>query len=53
MLKNYRTYICAALLGITTAAHALGYISDQQFLSISGFLGAGGLGFLRASLPAK
>jgi hypothetical protein len=51
MLKNYKTYIVAVLLAVLTGAHALGYVTDEQYNIAAGFLGAGGLAALRSAIP--
>lgn len=50
MLTGKKTYIFATLLGIATAAYALGWIDQILFEAIAGFLGAGGLAGLRAAI---
>lgn len=50
MLKNYRTYLCAAGIGIATALHALGFLNDSLFQTISALCAAGGLAGLRSAV---
>lgn len=50
MLSGYRTYIIAALIGIATVAHQIGYIDAVTYQTILGILGAGGLATLRSSI---
>jgi len=47
-LKGKKTYIVAALIGIATAAQALGYITAEQYQVIIALLGGTGLATLRA-----
>ena len=49
-LKGRKTYILAALAGLTTAAHMLGMIDVELYTTIMGFLGAGGLATLRMGM---
>jgi len=50
VLKGKKTYIIAALVGLATAIHQLGYIDTGMYQAILGFLGAGGLATLRAGV---
>ena len=49
-MSGYKTYAIAALIGVVTVAHQLGYIDDNLRDTILGFLGAGGLATLRAGI---
>lgn len=51
MLKGYKTYIMAGIMGVTTAVHHLGYIDGAMYSSILGLTGAGGLAALRDGMP--
>jgi len=44
---GYKTYIIAALVGVATVMHQLGYVDADTYTTILGFLGAGGLAALR------
>lgn len=46
-LSGYKTYLCAAAIGIGGALRALGVIDSETFQTIAGFCGAGGLAALR------
>jgi len=48
-LQGYRTYIIAALIGLVTVGHQLGYIDSTTYQTLLGVLGAGGLATLRAA----
>jgi len=50
LTDGHKTYICAALLGLVTAAHALGWINDEVCQALSGMCVAGGLAALRAGV---
>lgn len=50
MLSGKKTYITAVLIGVTAAAHALGYITDGQANSLIGLLTGAGLAALRNSI---
>lgn len=52
MSSGYNTYIVAALIGIVSTLHALGYITDEAFTTILGLLNGGGLLFLRAGMKS-
>ena len=49
VLQGYRTYIIAALIGLGTVGHQLGYIDSTTYQTLLGVLGAGGLATLRAA----
>lgn len=49
VLQGYRTYIIAALIGLLTVGHQLGYIDSTTYQTLLGVLGAGGLATLRAA----
>lgn len=49
-MSGYKTYIVAGLIGLTTAAKALGWIDDTVYQVVLGLLGAGGLAALRAGV---
>ena len=49
VLQGYRTYIIAALIGLVTVGHQLGYIDSTTYQTLLGVLGAGGLATLRAA----
>ena len=53
VLKGKRTYIIAALVGVATAVHHLGFIDTALYQAILGFLGAGGLATLRAGVSGR
>lgn len=46
-INGYKTYICAALLALTTFARSVGWIDDSQFQTVMSILGALGLASLR------
>jgi len=48
-LQGYRTYIIAAMIGLVTVGHHLGYIDSITYQTLLGVLGAGGLVTLRAA----
>jgi len=50
MLKNYRTYIFATLIGLLSAARFLGYVDDDTFVTLLGLLNGGGLAALRSAI---
>ena len=50
MLKGYKTYICAGLIGLASAAYFLGYLDAAQYTAALGLLGGGGLAALRAGV---
>jgi hypothetical protein len=50
MLKGYKTYICAVLLGIIVVLEKLGYMSADMVGMLIPLLGAGGLASLRHSV---
>jgi hypothetical protein len=50
MLKGYRTYIIALILGLVNAAVYLGWITVDQLEQINVILVALGLGALRAGV---
>ena len=37
-LNGWKTYVCAALIGIVAAAHALGYVTDELKVQLDSFL---------------
>lgn len=49
-LNNKKTYIVAFLIGVATVAVQLGFIDDEMYKMILGFLNAGGLAALRAGV---
>lgn len=50
MLQGYKTYICAALIGLSAAVHFLGYIDDATYQTLVGILAGGGLAALRSGV---
>lgn len=52
-LAGNRTYLCAGLLGVATAAHALGFIDASTYQTLAGLLGAGALMALRAGVTTE
>lgn len=50
MLKGYKTYICAAVAALATAAHYLGYITAEQYQTVLALTGAGAAMSLRSAL---
>lgn len=50
MLKGYRTYACAAGIGVAAALHYLGILNDSAYQTITLMLAGGGLAALRASV---
>lgn len=48
MLAGKKTYIIAAIAGLVTVAHSLGYIDDSTWQFLLGLLNAGGLATLGA-----
>ena len=52
LLGGKKTYLIAAAVGLVTAAQAWGWLDDQAYTMILGFLGAGGLATLRAGVSA-
>ncbi len=53
MLKNYKTYICAALMVIVAGLHAKGYITDATFKLLEVIFAGGGLAALRLAVSGK
>lgn len=53
MLSNYKTYIVAVSLGLATAAHSLGWITQETYDLLLGLLGAGGLAALRHGISSS
>ena len=49
-LTSWKTYVVAVCLGLATVAKALGYLDENAYLTIMGFLNAAGLGALRAGV---
>ena len=49
-LKGKKTYIVAAIAGIATVIHALGYIPLSTLVTIDAMLAPFGLAFLRAGI---
>lgn len=50
LLKGYRTYIIAILIGLTVGSEFLGLVSHETALTVLTLLGAGGLATIRAAL---
>lgn len=50
MLKGYKTYVIAGLVGIVATTQTLGYIDSATATTLYGLLGAGGLASLRAGI---
>lgn len=50
MMAGYRTYLIAACVGVVWAAYSLGMITREIAETLTGFLMAGGLATLRASV---
>lgn len=50
MLKGYKTYICAGIAALATAAHYLGYITAEQYQNILVLTGTGAAFSLRSAL---
>lgn len=50
MLQGKKTYILAILIGVMSAAKALGWINESIFQTLMGILGASGLATLRSSI---
>ena len=50
MFSGYKTYLVAALAGLLTAAKTLGYIDEQMYQTILGFLASVGLATLRNAI---
>ncbi len=53
MLKGYRTYITAFLLGLVQAASALGWVTPETTTTLTNLFIGGGFVFLRASVSDK
>ena len=49
-MPGRKTYVIAGLIGLATAVKYMGYIDDEIYKMILGFLGAGGLAALRAGV---
>lgn len=49
-LTGNKTYLLAVCIGVLSAAHALGWITEDTFHTLVGLLGAGGLAALRAGV---
>lgn len=49
-MAGYKTYICAAILGVAIFAKAVGWIDEATYQVIFGLAGAGGLAALRAGV---
>lgn len=49
-MNGYKTYLCAALLALTTGAKVLGWIDEAQYQLIMTILAALGLAALRAGV---
>lgn len=49
-LAGKRTYLIAAGIALATAAQYLGYVNQEQYEAILGFLGAGGLATMRMAI---
>ena len=52
-LKGYKSYIVAALIGIVSAVHYLGYIYAESYTAILGLLCSSGIAALRALISKK
>lgn len=50
MLQGKKTYILAAIAGLLTVVHSLGWISAEVYQTLMGLVGAGGLATLRAGV---
>ena len=50
MLNDKKTYICAAVMALATAAQYLGFIDAELYKGIMGLFGAGGIAALRAGV---
>lgn len=50
-LEGKKTYICAGLIGLLSAAKFLGWIDEQAYMVAFGLLTGGGLASLRAAKP--
>jgi len=50
MFQGYKTYIIAALIGVVSAIHALGYIDAGMYQTLLGVLTGGGLATLRLAV---
>lgn len=53
MLLGYRTYLIAALIGLTQASSVLGWITPEMTTTLTNLLVGGGLFFLRAGVANK
>ncbi len=49
-MGGYKTYICAAVIALASAAQFLGYIDADTFKVIFGIASGGGLASLRAGV---
>jgi hypothetical protein len=49
-LEGKKTYITAGLLAVASFVYAMGWIDEKTLVAIDSFLGAFGLGFLRAGI---
>ena len=49
-LSGYKTYICAAAIGVLTGLHYAGVIDQTLYQTLVGLFGAGGLASLRAGV---
>ena len=49
-MSGWKTYVCAAIIGIAAAAKALGWIDSGIYEMIVGFAGSLGLAALRAGV---
>jgi len=49
-LSGRKTYVVAAIAGLLTVAHSLGWIDSTSYSTLMGLFGAGGLAALRAGV---
>lgn len=50
MAQGYKTYITAVLAAAVTALYALGYIDEETWKALMGFINAGALGTVAAKI---
>ena len=53
MFQGYRTYMTAALIGLTQAASIMGWITPEMTTTLTNLLIGGGFVFLRAGISNK
>jgi hypothetical protein len=53
MLEGKKTYLTALLLALAAFARALGWVSQEQYDLLLGFLGSMGLAALRAGVAER